>query len=322
MIKIVTGKTEENHITSEDDRYKHAAIFGRYASILDVGEHLSPSIVSATTIRIASGDIMLGGTHGRIPFGSYEDVEIVSGTTGYNRMDAIVVAYKKFGGIESMAIEVVKGEPTTGNPVLDTDTLTSKYGLPPYDPGTGQYTQEFDSNQLPMYGDPMTGDKACAVICTVTLEGVNIKEITQRAKTHALADDKINLTNIFPTLYKISSQIVQVNNSLVSYSESANTKFSNIDESLVTLESGIRGIRHDVDENSTNIAKNSKDIAKNSEAITQQNSVIETMSTQIMHLDSSVHSLQSSVSSINTSLSTLDTAVADLRARVSALEAK
>ena len=297
MIKIVTGKTEENHITSEDDRYKHAAIFGRYSSILDVGEHLSPSIVSATTIRIASGDIMLGGTHGRIPFGSYEDVEIVSGTTGYNRMDAIVVAYKKFGGIESMAIEVVKGEPTTGTPVLDTDTLTSKYGLPPYDPGTGQYTQEFDSNQLLMYGDPMTGDKACAVICTVTLEGVNIKEITQRAKTHALAEDKINLTNIFPTLYKISSQIVQVNNSLVSYSESANTKFSEIDEALVTLESGIRAIRHDVDENSTNIANNSKDIAKNSEAITKQNGVInsaiETMSAQIANLEARVSALES-----------------------------
>ena len=296
MIKIVTGKTEENHITSEDDRYKHAAIFGRYSSILDVGEHLSPSIVSATTIRIASGDIMLGGTHGRIPFGSYEDVEIVSGTTGYNRMDAIVVAYKKFGGIESMAIEVVKGEPTTGTPVLDTDTLTAKYGLPPYDPGTGQYTQEFDSNQLPMYGDPMTGDKACAVICTVTLEGVNIKAITQRAKTHALAEDKINLTNIFPTLYKISSQIVQVNNSLVSYSESANTKFRDIDESLVTLESGIRAIRHDVDENSTNIAKNSKDIAKNSEAITKQNGVInsaiETMSAQIANLEARVSALE------------------------------
>ena len=315
MIKIVTGKTEENHITSEDDRYKHAAIFGRYSSILDVGEHLSPSIVSATTIRIASGDIMLGGTHGRIPFGSYEDVEIVSGTTGYNRMDAIVVAYKKFGGIESMAIEVVKGEPTTGTPVLDTDTLTSKYGLPPYDPGTGQYTQEFDSNQLLMYGDPMTGDKACAVICTVTLEGVNIKEITQRAKTHALAEDKINLTNIFPTLYTISSKLVQVNNSLVSYSESANTKFRDIDESLVTLAKGIRDTKN-------NVSENSKNIAKNSEAITQQNSVIETMSTQIMDLYSSVHSLQSSVSSINTSLSTLDTQVADLRARVSALEAK
>ena len=319
MLKIVTGKTEENHITSEDDRYKNAAIFGRYASILDVGEHLSPSIVSATTIRIASGDIMLGGTHGRIPFGSYEDVEIVSGTTGYNRMDAIVVAYKKFGGIESMAIEVVKGEPTTGTPVLDTDTLTSKYGLPPYDPGTGQYTQEFDSNQLLMYGDPMTGDKACAVICTVTLEGVNIKEITQRAKTHALADDKINLTNIFPTLYKISSQIVQVNNKLVSYSESANTKFSKIDEALLNLMQAIKTTQDKVKENSTNIAKNSEAIAQQNSAI---NSVIETMSTQIMHLDSSVQSLQSSVSSINTSLSTLDTSVADLGARVSALEAK
>ena len=110
----------------------------------------------------------------------------------------------------------------------------------------------------------MTGDKACAVICTVTLEGVNIKEITQRAKTHALADDKINLTNIFPTLYKISSQIVQVDNKLVSYSESANTKFREIDEALVTLE---RKIMHEVDENSANIAQNSKDIVKNSEAI-------------------------------------------------------
>ena len=284
MIKIVTGKTEENHITSEDDRYKHAAIFGRYASILDVGEHLSPSIVSATTIRIASGDIMLGGTHGRIPFGSYEDVEIVSGTTGYNRMDAIVVAYKKFGGIESMTIEVVKGEPTTGTPALDTDTLTSKYGLPPYDPGTGQYTQEFDSNQLPMYGDPMTGDKACAVICTVTLEGVNIKEITQRAKTHALADDKINLTNIFPTLYKISSQIVQVNNKLISYSESANTKFRKIDEDLANLKKEIETTNERIEEKYRNI--------------------------------------QDAISSINTHLDNLDKSVNDLGVRVSALEAK
>ena len=284
MIKIVTGKTEENHITSEDDRYKHAAIFGRYASILDVGEHLSPSIVSATTIRIASGDIMLGGTHGRIPFGSYEDVEIVSGTTGYNRMDAIVVAYKKFGGIESMAIEVVKGEPTTGTPVLDTDTLTSKYGLPPYDPGTGQYTQEFDSNQLLMYGDPMTGDKACAVICTVTLEGVNIKEITQRAKTHALAEDKINLTNIFPTLYKISSQIVQVNNSLLSYSESSNTKFRKIDETLLNLKKEIETTNERVEEKYKNI--------------------------------------QTAISSINTNLSNLSARVTDLETRVSVLESK
>ena len=257
MIKIVTGKTEENHITSEDDRYKHAAIFGRYASILDVGEHLSPSIVSATTIRIASGDIMLGGTHGRIPFGSYEDVEIVSGTTGYNRMDAIVVAYKKFGGIESMAIEVVKGEPTTGTPVLDTDTLTSKYGLPPYDPGTGQYTQEFDSNQLPMYGDPMTGDKACAVICTVTLEGVNIKEITQRAKTHALAEDKLNLTNIFP---------------------------------ILTRE--IRDINYNISENSENIAKNSKDITKQRNILEATSKSILQLDSSVQSLQSSVSSIK------------------------------
>ena len=227
---------------------------------------------------------MLGGTHGRIPFGSYEDVEIVSGTTGYNRMDAIVVAYKKFGGIESMAIEVVKGEPTTGTPVLDTDTLTSKYGLPPYDPGTGQYTQEFDSNQLPMYGDPMTGDKACAVICTVTLEGVNIKEITQRAKTHALADDKINLTNIFPTLYKISSQIVKVDNKLVSYSESANTKFSEIGESIVNLKKEIETTNERIEEKYKNI--------------------------------------QTAISSIDTHLSNLDARVANLETRVSVLEAK
>ena len=315
MLKIVTGKTEENHITSEDDRYKHAAIFGRYSSILDVGEHLSPSIVSATTIRIASGDIMLGGTHGRIPFGSYEDVEILSGTTGYNRMDAIVVAYKKFGGIESMAIEVVKGEPTTGTPVLDTDTLTSKYGLPPYDPGTGQYTQDFNSNQLLMYGDPMTGDKACAVICTVTLEGVNIKEITQRPKTHALADDKINLTNIFPTLYKISSEIVKVNNSLIAYSESANTKFKDIDESLITLAKSIKSTNDKVNENTQSIANNSKELQQQNEAMLE-------LSVNIEDVKNSVQSLQNSVSSINTTLSNLDKEVADLKSRVSALEAK
>ena len=280
MIKIVTGKTEENHITSEDDRYKHAAIFGRYSSILDVGEHLSPSIVSATTIRIASGDIMLGGTHGRIPFGSYEDVEIASGTTGYNRMDAIVVAYKKFGGIESMAIEVVKGEPTTGTPVLDTDTLTSKYGIPPYDPGTGQYTQEFDSNQLPMYGDPMTGDKACAVICTVTLEGVNIKEITQRAKTHALAEDKINLTNIFPI-----------------------------------LEREIRDTNYKISENSENIAKNSKDITKQRNILEATAKSILQLDSSVQSLQSSVSSIQADLAQMDTQITDLVARVSALEAK-------
>ena len=130
----------------------------------------------------------------------------------------------------------------------------------------------------------MTGDKACAVICTVTLEGVNIKEITQRAKTHALADDKINLTNIFPTLYKISSQIVQVNNKLVSYSESANTKFSKIDEALVNLKNEIETTNERVEEKYKNI--------------------------------------QTAISSIDTNLSNLDARVANLETRVSALEAK
>lgn len=271
MIKIVTGKRPENHITSEDDRYRNAGIFGRYASILDVGERLSPSIISATTIRIASGDIMLSGVHGRIPYGSYEDVEIASGTTGYNRMDCILAVYKKFGGYENMTLEVVQGEPTTGTPSVDVNALAAKYGLPPKDPTTGEYVEEFESNELYMLGDALTSDTAAAIICYITLEGVNIKSITQRAKSHSFTDDKINLTNIRAKIASLQTSINTVN-------AAVNTLRNETAQSIGTVIN-----RLSADEDS--MVEMAKAIGTLNDTVKNLNSSISDMNTHLTHVE-------------------------------------
>ena len=114
-MKIVTGKTGKQHVTSADDRVLNQAIWGESGIIS--GER--PSLIDANTLRVTPCEILHQGCHARILPGEYEDLKIGSGVTGQKRIDLIVARYyMDADGIESMSLMVVKGTAvSSGTPV-------------------------------------------------------------------------------------------------------------------------------------------------------------------------------------------------------------
>ena len=119
-MKIVTGRTGELHVTSDDDRHLHAGTFGEGKYILNTASKLNATNPSSNVVRLAKGDIIFQGCHARIE--DYEDVEITPGTEGYSRIDLICCQYKKVGGVESTELVVYTGTPATSNPTIPTPT--------------------------------------------------------------------------------------------------------------------------------------------------------------------------------------------------------
>lgn len=114
-MKIVTGKTGKQHVTSADDRVLNQAIWGESGIIS--GER--PLLIDANTLRVTPCEILHQGCHARILPGDYEDLIIDSGVTGQKRIDLIVARYyMDADGIESMSLTVVKGTAvSSGTPV-------------------------------------------------------------------------------------------------------------------------------------------------------------------------------------------------------------
>lgn len=161
-MQIITGKTGTNHVSAEDDRGKHAGIFGKDEYVLNVGNKFSATVESANTIRLASGDGVMQGTHFRIPHGKYDDVTIDNGTTGYMRKDLIVARYKKVGDIESVTSAVLKGTPVASDPQAPEYTQ-------------GNILEGASFSEMPMY--------------EVLLDGVNIVSVTSLFKVWTGFDD-------------------------------------------------------------------------------------------------------------------------------------
>ena len=121
-MKIITGATGTEHVTAADDGSLLATLFGTSQFVLPLGNQLEHEVISATKIRIKSGDLMVHGRYARIPHGTYDEVTIENGATGYNRNDLIVCRYEETDGIESMILKVIKGTPSTGTAVDPTVT--------------------------------------------------------------------------------------------------------------------------------------------------------------------------------------------------------
>lgn len=115
-MKIITGATGQAHVNSADDGALYAAIFGTSQFVLPIENQLEAEVIATTRIRIKSGDVMVHGRHARIPHGTYDELTIDNGTSGYKRNDIIVCHYEETDGIESMVLKVLKGTPTTGTP--------------------------------------------------------------------------------------------------------------------------------------------------------------------------------------------------------------
>lgn len=121
-MEIITGRTNEPHIYSEDDGALYASIIGKNVYVLPIDQQLSAEFVDSNTIRINSGTFVMNGRVGRIRQGEYDTVTIDNGTAGYVRRDLIMARYTNTNGVESFEWVVVKGDPVISpGPALTPD---------------------------------------------------------------------------------------------------------------------------------------------------------------------------------------------------------
>ena len=152
-MKIVTGKTGTNHITSEDDGSFNAGVVGIGDYVLKVGKELGAVITSNNIITLSDGEIVMQGRHGRIEPNATEQVKIDNGAQGVQRIDTIVCEYTRSGDIEKMQLRVVKGIPSSSIPAAP-------------EIATGDIRNGDILHQMPLYD--------------VQINGIEIQKITKR----------------------------------------------------------------------------------------------------------------------------------------------
>lgn len=124
-MNIITGYRNDPHVTSQQERDTNIAIFGPGVHILKgVEDEMAATIVSANEIQIAAGLLVAEGCTATITKGSPESVAIDNGAQGMLRTDLIVARYTRNSGtnIEDMELAVLKGAPSTSDPVTPSHT--------------------------------------------------------------------------------------------------------------------------------------------------------------------------------------------------------
>lgn len=92
---LITGYWGTPHVTAENDRGIHAAIFGKGKYILPVGEKFKVEYMGNNTVRVYDGKLMVNGAAAGIPAGEYIDFEIPNAGQGMARCDYIVFQYSR-----------------------------------------------------------------------------------------------------------------------------------------------------------------------------------------------------------------------------------
>lgn len=114
-MEIVTGKAGVPHVSSADDGRRIAGEVGTGSYVLQTGGKLTPSLIDANTVRIATGDMIVQGRH--IGVTSPEDVKVASGSQGKKRMDYICVHYTRdVSGSSPTLVETVEWKVLQGTP--------------------------------------------------------------------------------------------------------------------------------------------------------------------------------------------------------------
>lgn len=113
---LITGYWGEPHVTAENDRGIHAAIFGAGRFVLPVGEQFRAEYIGNNTIRMYDGKLLDNGAAAGIPAGEYIDLVISNAGQGMKRNDLIVFQYEKDATsmVETGKFVVVKGTETSG----------------------------------------------------------------------------------------------------------------------------------------------------------------------------------------------------------------
>ena len=109
-LNINTPPEAEPHIYAEDDAAIYKTIFGG-DGVSTIGQACKATVLSNNKVRIADGVLCVDGHMARIPYGEYEDCEIMNGQSGKNRNDIIVAKFETTGtgGIDNMTCEAIQG---------------------------------------------------------------------------------------------------------------------------------------------------------------------------------------------------------------------
>lgn len=114
---IITGHRGESHVTSQNQRDINMGFVGEESYILPVGGQLAATVTGGSEVTIADGVLMMQGCAASIGYGQSETLTLQAGTAGYKRYDLICAQYTKDSdGVESVALVVKTGTPTTGTP--------------------------------------------------------------------------------------------------------------------------------------------------------------------------------------------------------------
>ena len=155
-LTLETGNTGYD-VTAESDGALYASILGLGSYVTSRGNQFEAEIQSNNAIKIDNGDAVLNGRHFIIHADDSEIVSIASGTSGYNRIDLIVIEYSKAAnGVESGSLKVIRGTDTTGTPTVPDYT-------------DGNILTGATLKQYPLY--------------KVTIEGINITDVSPMFNT-------------------------------------------------------------------------------------------------------------------------------------------
>lgn len=232
-MQIVTGKTRTNHVKAEYDRAKHAAIWGSDEFVLAVGKQFKVEI-NGNTIEIGDGQGMMQGTHFLIPFGSYDEVEIEPGATGYTRKDLIVARYEKVAGFESVSWSVYKGEPATSDAQVCNDYVT------------GNILEGATVNEMPMFEVTVEvegGSSAITVIPIFTvstgLNDVYRKNWIDSMRKELTNSDKTIEGSVQELREQTDSSIDEIEKRIDSEVSGINTRIDNINAEIQNIRNQI-----------------------------------------------------------------------------------
>lgn len=116
MVRLETGDTGVA-VTADSDGALYSGMFGVDNYVVSTGNKFKAEIQSNNKIKISDGSAIMNGRHIRVPAGDSELVTINNGSQGMNRIDLIVLRYKKeLTGVESGSLVVIQGEETASEP--------------------------------------------------------------------------------------------------------------------------------------------------------------------------------------------------------------
>lgn len=220
-MNIITGYRGEPHITGQQDRDINMSVFGSGLYILNIGEKLAATIISANEIQIADGLMIADGCAAEVARGTTESMAIENGAQGMRRIDLIVARYTRDAGtgVEDMQLAVITGTPAASSPAVPAYTVGSIE--------TGDTLAEF-----PLY--------------RVTLDGITIESVTRIPSIMAVAkqsdvtaiNNKIGSVAMGTTAATITGAIKE----LLTKVTTNITNIANAVNRIVTLETKTAGI--------------------------------------------------------------------------------